>query len=49
MRLKYEPASEHQVFEDDLASLGDEETLGNTSDNAIREVNPQPSTLHPDP
>ena len=27
-----------QVFEDDLASLGDEDTLGNTSDNAIREV-----------
>ncbi|EKX50168.1 hypothetical protein GUITHDRAFT_161883 [Guillardia theta CCMP2712] len=26
-----------QVFQDDLANLGDEETLGNTSDNAIKE------------
>lgn len=26
-----------KVFEDDFANLGDEETLGNTSDNAIRE------------
>ena len=26
-----------QVFVDDLSKLGDEETLGNTSDNAIKE------------
>jgi len=26
-----------EVFQDDLANLGDEETLGNTSDNAIKE------------